>query len=70
MGAVISKAELSRQLGVSRAAVTGYVRRGLPVNTDGKLNSAAALAWVNNHVEPRHADRGAAMAAEAPRVHA
>jgi phage terminase Nu1 subunit (DNA packaging protein) len=63
---VISKAELSRQLGVSRAAVTSYVRRGMPVNFDGKLNSAAALAWVNNHVEPRHADRGAAMAAEAP----
>ncbi len=62
--AVISKAELSRQLGVSRAAVTGYVRRGLPVNPDGKLNSAEALAWVNSHVEPHHADRGAALAAD------
>ena len=66
MDAVISKAQLSRQLGVSRAAVTSYVRRDMPVNFDGKLNSAAALAWVNNHVEPHHADRGAAVAAEAP----
>jgi phage terminase Nu1 subunit (DNA packaging protein) len=66
MDAVISKAQLSRQLGVSRAAVTSYVRRGMPVNFDGELNSAEALAWVNKHVEPHHAGRGAAMAAEAP----
>ncbi len=66
MDAVISKAQLSRQLGVSKAAVTGYVRRGMPVNFDGKLNAAEALAWVNDHVEPHHADRGAALAAEAP----
>ncbi len=64
MDAVISKAQLSRQLGVSRAAVTSYVRRGMPVDFDGKLNSAEALAWVNNHVEPHHADRGAAVAAD------
>ena len=63
---MISKAQLSRQLGVSRAAVTSYVRRGMPVNFDGKVNTAEALAWVNDHVEPHHADRGAAMAAEVP----
>src|SRR5918999_5382660 len=61
MGAVISKSQLAQELGVTRGAVTGYVRRGMPVEFDGKLNRAAALAWIRDHVEPRHADRGAAV---------
>jgi phage terminase Nu1 subunit (DNA packaging protein) len=66
MGAVISKSQLAQELGVTRGAVTGYVRRGIPVRSDGKLNRAEALAWIRGRVEPHHADRGAALAAEAP----
>ena len=64
MGAVVSKSQLAQELGVTRGAVTGYIRRGIPVRSDGKLNRAEALAWIRGRVEPHHADRGAAVAAD------
>ena len=43
---VITKAELSRILGVSRARVTQYAHMGMPVLSDGKLDKAACLDWL------------------------
>ena len=42
----ISKAQLARELGVSRARVSQLVKGGLPVRPDGRLDRARALAWV------------------------
>ncbi len=64
MAAVITKSQLAQELGVTRGAVTGYVRRGMPVDFNGELNRAEALAWIRGGVEPHHADRGAAVAAD------
>jgi hypothetical protein len=48
----ITKADLARELGITRAGITPYVQRGLPVRRDGRLNRAEALAWVQNNIIP------------------
>lgn len=49
---VITKAECSRELGLSRARVTQLCEIGLPVRPDGKLNRMQALKWVKANVDP------------------
>ena len=68
MSPIITKVQLARELGVGKSAVSNYVRRGLPVRPDGRLNRAEALAWVRRHVYPHHAGRGAAVAGRAQRT--
>ena len=47
---VITKADLARELNLSRARISQLCQIGLPVRPDGKLNRAEALAWVKaNH---------------------
>ena len=46
MADVITKAELARELGVSRPRVTELCQAGLPVRPNGKLNRMQALNWV------------------------
>ena len=47
---VVTKAELSRILGVSRARVTQYAHMGMPVLSDGKLDKAACFDWLRQNV--------------------
>ncbi len=65
--AVITKAALARELSLSKPAVTNYVRRGMPVRPDGRLNRREALAWIRSHVDPHHASKGAAVASAVQR---
>ena len=44
MSPIITKVQLARELGVGKSAVSNYVRHGLPVRPDGKLNRTEALA--------------------------
>ena len=47
---VITKADLARELNLSRARISQLCQIGLPVRPDGKLNRSEALAWVKaNH---------------------
>ena len=46
MAAVITKSQLAQELGVTRGAVTGYIRRGIPIRPDGKLNRAEGICCV------------------------
>src|SRR3712207_34613 len=58
---IVTKAELSRILGVSRARVTQYAHMGMPVLSDGKLDLAACLEWLSQNVflwNNRWLDRG------------
>jgi phage terminase Nu1 subunit (DNA packaging protein) len=58
---VVSKAQLSRILGVSRARVSQYSSMGMPVLSDGKLDKAACLDWLRQNVylwNNRWLDRG------------
>ena len=50
MADVITKAELARELNLSRARISQLCGMGLPVRTDGKLNRAEAVAWVKANV--------------------
>lgn len=50
MGDVITKAELARELELSRARISQLCMMGLPVRPDGKLNRAEAVAWVKANV--------------------
>ena len=47
---VITKAELARELNLSRARISQLCKSGLPVRPDGKLNRAEAMAWVKGNV--------------------
>jgi len=55
MNDVITKAELARELNLSRARVSQLCKIGLPGRPDGKLNRAEAIAWVKANV---HSWRG------------
>ena len=46
---IITKAGLADELSISRARVSQYVKAGLPVRSDGRLNRADALNWLNTH---------------------
>jgi len=50
MADVITKAELARELDLSRARISQLFLMGLPVRPDGKLNRAEAVAWVKANV--------------------
>jgi hypothetical protein len=50
MTEVITKAELARELNLSRARISQLCKIGLPVRPDGKLNRAEAVAWVKGNV--------------------
>ena len=47
---IVTKAQLSRILGVSRARVTQYAHMGMPVLSDGRLDKAACLDWLRQNV--------------------
>lgn len=51
MDDTITKAELARQLNLSRPRVTQLCQAGLPVRPDGKLNRMEAVEWVRTHVD-------------------
>jgi len=48
---IVSKAELARQLNVSRARITQLCHDGMPVLADGKVELQAALDWISSHVD-------------------
>ncbi len=50
--ATITKAELARELDLSRARISQLCKIGLPVRPDGKLNRAEVLAWVKRYCSP------------------
>lgn len=46
---IITKAALADELSISRPRVSQYVKAGLPVRSDGRLNRADALNWLNSN---------------------
>ncbi len=50
MSDVITKAELARELDLSRARISQLCGMGLPVRPDGRVNRAEAVAWVKANV--------------------
>ncbi|NUB09434.1 hypothetical protein FW320_25075 [Azospirillum sp. Vi22] len=60
---IITKASLADERNISRARVTQYCQRGMPVRSDGKLDRETCLNWVKENIDAtqRH-DRGAAVA--------
>jgi hypothetical protein len=51
---VISKSEAARRWGVSPASVAKYIKRGMPVRSDRKLNWSAVDAWRRDSNTPEH----------------
>ncbi len=68
--AIITKAALAAELGITKGRVSQYVKAGMPVREDGKLDREAALGWTKlNRSTFRSGDKGAARAAKlAPAV--
>jgi hypothetical protein len=68
---IVTKAELSRLLGLSRARVTQYANMGMPVLSDGKLDLAACLDWLSQNVylwNNRWLDRGVFRLVQGPGI--
>ena len=57
---IITKAALADELSISRPRVSQYVKAGLPVRSDGRLNRADALNWLKSNALGLNsfADRG------------
>lgn len=64
MDEVITKAELARRLGISKARVSQLVGRGLPVNKDGRVNADEAVKWVTSHSRAALNGKGALAGAQ------
>ena len=47
---VTTKKQLAAELGITPSRVSQYVRDGLPVRLDGKINHLNALNWVKSNV--------------------
>jgi hypothetical protein len=47
---ITTKASLAAELGISKARVSQYVQRGLPVLPSGKLDREQALCWIKRNV--------------------
>jgi hypothetical protein len=58
MNPIVTKAELSRMLGVSRARITQLAQLGMPT-----LGTVVALQWIARNVMP--SDMGGGIAREA-----
>lgn len=53
---VISKSQLAGELGISRARVSQYVKEGLPIRKDGKIDRESALNWIARNIVPADVD--------------
>src|SRR5438046_2758252 len=61
--AVITKAQLARDLGISKARISQYVLRGMPTLTEGRLDREICINWIKSNVLPTtEGDRGAVRA--------
>ena len=47
---ITTKAALAAELGITKGRVSQYVKRGLPVWSDGKLDREQALRWIKSHI--------------------
>lgn len=58
--AIVNKTQLAALLGLTKGRITQFVKAGLPVRPDGKLDLDAALAWVTTtrQCQGGYADRG------------
>jgi hypothetical protein len=63
MKAIVTKADFSRMLNISRARVCQYAALGMPVREDGRLNTVLALQWVVGNIMPPDEGGGAAREA-------
>ena len=52
MGDIISKSGLAKLIGVSKSRVSQYVKEGMPVRPDGKLNQGEVLNWIDDWIAP------------------
>jgi hypothetical protein len=46
---VITKADLARELNVHRSTIGFYVRKGMPIRADGRVNRRQALKWAEGY---------------------
>ncbi|GJD36768.1 hypothetical protein [Methylobacterium aerolatum] len=71
--AITTKAALAAELKISKARVSQYVKAGMPVRSDGKLNREQALNWINRTqasqtVQDKGVVRARQLAPDRPRL--
>lgn len=64
----VTKAELAKNLGCSKARVSQLVQRGLPVEPDGRVKLDVALNWVAAHSSAKRAPKAGGVLAGAKRA--
>lgn len=57
---IITKASLAAELGVTKPRISQYIKAGMPVRPDGRLDREAVLNWLERYsVSQTDADKGA-----------
>jgi len=47
----LTKAAFARRIGVSAARISQLINRGMPVRSDGRIEVAEALAWLDDNLD-------------------
>lgn len=60
----ITKSALAAELGISRARISQYSNRGMPIRSDGQLDREQCLDWIKRNVDPTTSSKGLCAALE------
>ena len=55
MATITTKAALAKTLNISKARVSQYIAKGMPVRPDGRLDREVAVKWLQNTILPKTA---------------
>ncbi|HDR30014.1 hypothetical protein [Rhodovulum sp.] len=72
-----SKSDFAARVGLTKGRISQLVAEGLPVRSDGRIDVAVGLAWIENNLDPARRNKGGAASqarnpttlAEAKRLH-
>jgi hypothetical protein len=62
---IVSKAALARELHCSRASITNFALKGMPVRPDGKVVRTRCLRWIRNYTSGFAGGWGASLSERA-----
>ncbi len=57
-----TKAEFAERVGLTRGRISQLIAEGLPVRADDRIDVEAALAWMENNLDPAKRNKGGTTA--------
>lgn len=59
----VRKIDFAGLVGYSPASITGFIKRGMPIEADGRIPVAEARLWIMDNIKPVHKKREARQGA-------